>query len=150
MVAMEHETLQMRGSVPRVAATISSRRAATISSRSCTAVASNGMVLQSAPEAAPEAAPAAAPAAAPEAAVVQDAAAHAPTPTGTEDAPVPPHVPFHVAVRVPPPACATLGLPPRLMEGTKSAAGEPDENDATLAHCLTQSRRTPWCDLASD
>ena len=67
-----------------------------------------------------------------------------------EDAPVPPHVPFHVAVRVPPPACATLGLPPRLTEGTKSAAGEPDENDATLAHCLTQSRRTPWCDLASD
>ena len=27
---------------------------------------------------------------------------------------VPAHVPFHVAVRVPPPRCATDGLPPRL------------------------------------
>ena len=51
-----------------------------------------------------------------------------------EDAPVPPHVPFHVAVRVPPPACATLGLPPRLTEGTESAEGEPDEDDPTLVH----------------
>ena len=51
-----------------------------------------------------------------------------------EDAPVPPHVPFHVAVRMPPPACATLGLPPRLTEGTESAEGEPDEDDPTLVH----------------
>ena len=48
------------------------------------------------------------------------------------------HLPFHVAVRVPPPRCATDGLPPRLTNGT-GADGDGggslvvDETDETLA-----------------